>query len=176
MEEIRYSMKWGELKKLCKSTGIPKCKLSISLKKSKDYLSNLSKNDYFLDYESIKYIAQRLKCRISDIANIPSEKDRDYTEVVKVYETIDDICPLPFALNCSEMLSPVEIVKALPNVVDFKHWHKLEESPNPHIELRKDGNVIQRYENGNAILFTNEYIKPDELATEMEKIRKWGVE
>ena len=73
------------------------------------------------------------------------------------------------------MLSPVEVVKALPNIVDFEHWHKLEETPNPHIEFKVNGNVAFRYENGHAILFTNEYIKLDVIATAMEEIKKWGM-
>lgn len=170
-----YPIKWVELQKRCVEVGYTFRKLSFGLNRSKNYLSNAKDKNWNLDPKSIKYMANILLCKESDIAEIPDEIDEDYRPKVRISKSIDDICPLPFALNCSEMLSPVEIVKALPNIVDFAHWHKLEESPNPHIELKEDGMVVQRFENGNAILFTNEYIKPDVLATEMEKIRKWGL-
>jgi len=74
-----------------------------------------------------------------------------------------------------ELLSPVEIVKANPvQTSDFAHWVSLPETPNPHIEHKIDGVVAFRYENGNSVLFANEYVNPIHFPMAMEQIRKWG--
>lgn len=117
----------------------------------------------------VTLIAKALGMELSEIAthNETSKRERIPAPV--------EVIKNPFALNCRELLSPVEIVKANPvQTSDFAHWVSLPETPNPHIEHKIDGVVAFRYENGNSVLFANEYVNPIHFPMAMEQIRKWG--
>ena len=168
VNEAKYVIKRDEFKHLCKIKHKSQMELSFKIEKSNSFLSTAMTNGIKVDLESLNRIARELKCKISDIAEIPEENDIDYTPPVRIHVAA-------FALNCSELLSPVEIVKANPvQTSDFAHWVSLPETPNPHIEHKIDGVVAFRYENGNSILFANEYVNPIHFPMAMEQIRKWG--
>ena len=162
---------WQKIEEIRMERDLSKKEMSGILGKSKAYYTTLSYSKCEVEISTLDTIAKMLRIRISEVADIPSKFDRDYS---CKSSTADELCPLPFALNCSEMLSPVEVVKALPNVVDFAHWHKLEESPNPHMEHRINGIVAWRYQDGHAVLFANEHIKHEHICVAMEQIKEWG--
>ena len=169
----RCPMKWDALKAQCDEKGISRNMLSIHLGKSKNYLNGMICQGMAMNYDFIRKIAQELRCKISDISEVDDGKNADYR--IRDYRTADEIYPRPFAHDCSQRLSPVEIVKANPvQTSDFAHWVSLPETPNPHIEHKIDGVVAFRYENGNSVLFANEYVNPIHFPMAMEQIRKWG--
>lgn len=169
----RYPMKWESLKSICEEKGISRNWLSIQLGKQKNYLNGMICQGMAMNYDSIRKLAQELQCRISDISEVPDEMNANYR--ARDYRTADEIYKLPSSPYCGNLLSPVEVVKANKHEsCDFAHWKSLPETPNYHIEYIVDGCVAFRYENGRAVLFANEYVKPSDIQIAMEQIKKWG--
>ena len=158
-------------------------KISRELGLKSDHITTRLGQALGFSIEILDAIDKGLGCCISDIATIPKKLDMDYTPIV--------IKPRPFKVRPQKWtpvsqiysdpkldpryhVNPVDIVSAIRETSGFENWKSLEEKPNPHIEHKIDGMVAFRYQEGHAVLFVNEYIKPDDITIAMDQIKTWG--
>lgn len=124
--------------------------------------------------EVLKDIAKYLKCSVSAIAIIPPSLDADYSEsnvvdIIDYYKLNDPRNDPRYRHN------PVSLVTAdRRNTSNLDNWVSLPETINPHIEHKIDGMVAFRYQDGHAVIFTNNFVEPLDIEVAIEQIKVWG--
>lgn len=171
----QYSFKVARLKEIAKSRkrrissistecGMKVNQLSMILK----LVNAKAKLEVMID------IAKYLKCSIRAIAIIPPALDADFTEssivdVIDYYKLNDPRNDPRYRHN------PVSLVTAdRRNTSNLDNWVSLPETINPHIEHKIDGMVAFRYQDGHAVIFTNNYIETLDIDVAVEQIKVWG--
>lgn len=158
-----------------------------------DYItSQLSHDDCKFTIEMLDLIAKNLKCRISEIAVIPKKMDMEYTpkpleapQPKLTYQIIrpKDVRPKHWIPKTEIIYDPKRDPRYWKNNVDIIPEKPIRSNdlvqplvgiPNRHTEFKIGGMVAFRYENGNAVLFANEYIPNEDLDTAFKQINEWG--
>ena len=184
VQTIRFKARQAGVKftQICREQGI-----------KADYItSQLTHEDCKFTIEMLDLIAKNLKCRISEIAVIPKKMDMEYTpkpleapQPKLTYQIIrpKDVRPKHWIPKTEIISDPKLDPRYWKNNVDIIPEKPIRSNdlvqplvgiPNRHTEFKIGGMVAFRYENGNAVLFANEYIPNEDLDTAFKQIHSWG--